>query len=85
MKYIDVNVFVYWLNDHPEFGETATRIIERVEGGEKAVTSSVTPWLLHAVFKKSGAEGYSSKILIERLSRIMNLTFAPLNLDHYVK
>ncbi|MFQ6136535.1 MAG: type II toxin-antitoxin system VapC family toxin [Candidatus Hydrothermarchaeales archaeon] len=85
MKYIDVNVFVYWLNAHPEFGETATSIIERIESGEKAVTSSLTPWLLHAAFKKTGAKGYSHSLLMERLSKIMNLHFAPLDVDVYRK
>jgi len=85
MKYVDVNVFVYWLNAHPKFGETATTIIERIESGEKAVTSSLTPWLLHTVFKKSGAKGYSHSLLMERLSKITNLRFVPLNVGAYMK
>ncbi len=85
MRYVDANVFVYWLNGHPEFGETSTGIIERIESGEKAVTSSLTPWLLHAVFKKTRAKGYSHSLLMEKLSRIMNLHFAPLDADAYTK
>lgn len=85
MKYIDVNVFVYWLNGHPRFGETATSIIERIESYEEAVSSSLTPWLLHAIFKKIGAEGYSHGVLMDRLSKIMNLKFVPLNLETYTR
>ncbi len=85
MRYVDVNIFVYWLNAHPEFGETATGIMERIEAGEKAVTSSLTPWLLHALFKKTGAVRYSHSLLMERLSNIINLYFAPLNIDVYSK
>ncbi len=85
MRYVDVNVFVYWLNDHPKFGETATSIIERIESGEKAVTSSLTPWILHAVFKRFGTKEYSHSLLMERLFRIMNLYFAPLDIDTYNK
>lgn len=85
MKYVDVNVFVYWLNAHPKFGETATGIIERIESREKAVTSSLTPWLLHAIFKKSEAKGYSHSLLIEKLSRIVNLHFVPLDVEAYRK
>ncbi len=83
MKYIDVNVFVYWLNDHPKFGETATNIIERVESGEKAVTSALTPWILHVLFEKTGLKWYSPGLLMDKLSHIMNLDIVPIDADDY--
>ena len=30
-RYLDVNIFAYWLGDHPKFGETAYRWIKKVE------------------------------------------------------
>jgi len=33
VRYVDVNVFVYWLGDDPVFGDEATGIIERIEKG----------------------------------------------------
>jgi len=42
VKYVDVNVFVHWLGDDPVFGEDATVIVERIEKGERAATSSLT-------------------------------------------
>jgi len=43
-KYIDVNVFVYWLGKHPVFGEKAHRWIKDIESATQGeyVTSSLT-------------------------------------------
>jgi predicted nucleic acid-binding protein len=83
MKYVDVNVFIYWLNAHPRFGETATKIIERIDTGEKAITSAITPWFVHIVFSRSGAKGYSFADLLERLNSLENLNFIPLEARIY--
>lgn len=85
MKYVDVNIFIYWLNNHPLFGETATNIIARIDSGEKAITSALTPWLVHVVFKKLQVEKYSYHDLICRLDSIMNLEFVPLDNEIYIK
>ena len=50
MRFIDTNIFIYVLNSDPEFGPIAKRILQRVEEGEEAITSSlvaaeVTAWL----------------------------------------
>ena len=43
-KYLDVNIFVYWLGKHPKFGETAYKWIKKVENAfrREYVTSSLT-------------------------------------------
>ena len=41
MKFIDANVFVYHMADDPMYGGVATKIIERVEGGEETATSTL--------------------------------------------
>ena len=43
-RYVDVNVFVYWLGKHPSFGERAKAWIEKIEKGGYGdyVTSSLT-------------------------------------------
>jgi len=43
-KYLDVNIFVYWLGKHPKFGETAYKWIKSVENASRReyVTSSLT-------------------------------------------
>jgi len=41
-RYIDVNVFVYWLCGHPSFGEKAKNWIEKIEKEGNCITSSLT-------------------------------------------
>ncbi len=82
MRYVDVNIIIHWLGDHPDFGETATNIIERIEKGEKVLTSSLTLWLAHVVLKREALR-YSENELIESLSSLRNLTILPLTAKEY--
>lgn len=43
-SYVDVNVFVYWLGNHPVFGKTAYEWIKKIENASKGkyITSSLT-------------------------------------------
>jgi len=84
MRYVDVNVFVYWLGDDPDFGEQATSIIRRIENGERALTSSVTLWLTHILLREL-AEDYSEKEFIARLKRLFFLQIEPLLIQDYEK
>ncbi|GBC73519.1 tRNA(fMet)-specific endonuclease VapC [archaeon HR04] len=42
--YVDINIFVYWLGNHPTFGRTSYEWIRRIEGAPrgKYVTSALT-------------------------------------------
>ncbi len=82
MNYVDVNVFVYWLTNHPDFGETATTIIRGIELGEKAATSALTLWQLHILLKKE-SKNYSERMLIEEMSKLKNLSILPLTLKDF--
>ncbi len=83
MRYVDVNVFVYWLGDDPVFGGEATDIVERIEKGERAVTSSLTPWLTHVALFGASARGYSEGKLIEKFGELSFLRVEPLTLGDY--
>lgn len=41
MRFIDANVFVYHIAQDPRYGELATTIIKRIEGGEQVATSTL--------------------------------------------
>lgn len=41
MRFVDSNVFIYVLDRHPKFGNTARGILKRIEEGEEAVTSTL--------------------------------------------
>ncbi len=75
MRYVDVNVFVYWLGDDPVFGNQATSIIEGIERGERAATSSLTLWLVH-ILLSSLAERYSEEEFIRRVKELAFLKWS---------
>lgn len=60
-SYVDVNIFVYWLGNHPTYGEAAYRCISRIEESpqRKYVTSSLT--LYEALVIIAGLTGRSLK------------------------
>lgn len=82
MNYVDVNVFIYWLGSDPNFGETATKIMERIERGEKAITSALTPWLIHIVLEREARE-YEPEAMIEKLRLMRNLRIVPVKMEDY--
>ncbi len=85
MRYVDVNVFVYWLGDDPVFGDEATGIIEGIEKGERAATSSLTPWLTHVALATVAARNYSEEKLVEKFLELPFLRVEPLSVGDYEK
>jgi predicted nucleic acid-binding protein len=67
MRFVDTNVFVYALTAHPRYGENAKRILERIEGGEAAVTSTLVlcevAWVLEAMGRQGDIKPTLEKIL----------------------
>lgn len=84
MRYVDVNVLVYWLGDDPVYGAQATAIMRRIENGERALTSSLTIWLTHIVLSAL-AERYSERQLVDRIRKLGFLRVEPLLLQDYEK
>lgn len=66
-RFVDTNVFVYALTAHPRFGEIAKRILERIERGEAALTSTLVlcevAWVLEAMGKQGDIKPTLEKIL----------------------
>lgn len=84
MKYVDVNVLVYWLADDPQFGQRATDIVKRIENGEAAATSTLTIWLTHVVLS-SLAVRYSTQEMLNRLTELAFLKTEPLLQDDFTQ
>jgi len=65
-RFVDTNVFVYCVMDHPQFGERAKRILNRIEQGEEAVTSTLVlcevSWVLEAMGKQGVIKSTLEKI-----------------------
>lgn len=66
MRFVDTNVFIYSLTAHPAFGPSAKRILERIEGGEEAATSTLVllevAWVLEAMGRQGDIEAALAKI-----------------------
>ena len=66
-RFVDTNVFIYAATDHPGFGETARSILEGIEAGEAAVTSTLVlcevAWVLEAMGRQGDIKPTLEKIL----------------------
>jgi len=41
LRFVETNIFLYVITAHPDFGSKAKEILERIESGEQAMTSSL--------------------------------------------
>lgn len=66
-RFIDTNVFVYLITAHPKFGQTAKQILQRVQEGESAMTTTIVlceiAWVLEAMGRPSEIKPTLEKIL----------------------
>ncbi|MCL4430037.1 MAG: type II toxin-antitoxin system VapC family toxin [Chloroflexi bacterium] len=78
MRFIDTNIFIYALTAHPTFGQTAKRILERLEKGEEAVTSTLVlfeiSWVLEAMGKQGDIKPTLEKILSYKALKTVEVT-----------
>jgi len=67
LRFVDTNVFIYAVTVHPRFGEKARGILQRIEEGEEAITSTLVlcevAWVLEAMGKQSMIKPTLEKIL----------------------
>ena len=78
MRFVDTNIFIYALTAHPIFGQTAKQILERIENGEAAVTSTLVlcevTWVLEAMGKQGDIEPTLEKILSYKTLKAVEIT-----------
>lgn len=74
-RFVDTNIFIYSATNHPQFGENAKRILERIEQGEEAVTSILVlcevSWVLEAMGKQSDIKPTLEKILSYKTLKVV--------------
>ena len=78
MRFVDTNIFIYALTAHPSFGQTAKRILERLESDEEATTSTLVlceiAWVLEAMGKQGSIESTLEKILSYNSLKTIEIT-----------
>lgn len=90
-RYVDVNIFIYWLGGHPVFGDRALQWVKRIEGASKGeyVTSSLT--FHEAVTIITGLTGGSSRDaslvngVVEPILNLKGLKPVPLTSDDILR
>lgn len=88
-RYVDVNVFVYWLCGHPSFGEKAKNWIERIEKEGNFVTSALA--IYETLIIVAGLTGKNLKdkeivtTVIDSLTSLRGLKIEPLLKEDFAK
>jgi predicted nucleic acid-binding protein len=90
-SYVDINIFVYWLGNHPKYGETAYKWIKKIENAQRGeyVTSSLT--LYETLIIIAGLSGKNLKDkeftedVINSMTHIKGLAIEPLKPDDFTK
>ena len=90
-RYVDVNIFVYWLGNHLKYTPIARKWIEKIEGSQRGeyVTSSLT--LYEALIILGGLTGRNLKDknfvrqVINPITSLKALTIEPLKSEDFKK
>jgi predicted nucleic acid-binding protein len=77
---VDTNIFVYAVTAHPRFGEVAKGILERIEHGEVAVTSTLVLCEVAWVLEAMGRQG-DIKATLEKISSYNSLEVVEVSED----
>ncbi len=82
-RYVDVNIFVYWLGNHPKFGEVAYRWVQQIENSSKEYfTSSLTVYETLVIMAGLTGKNLKDAVFAEKvtgaLTHMKGLTIEPL-------
>lgn len=89
--YIDVNIFVYWLGDHPEYTETAEKWVKKVEDSQRGeyVTSSLALYETLVILGGLAGKNLRDKEFVDQvikpITSIKSLTIEPLKSEDFKK
>ena len=75
-RFVDANIFIYFFTEHPLFGQTAKGILDRIEKGEQAVTSTLVfsevCWVLEAMGKQGSIKQTLEAMLSYKKLKVVN-------------
>jgi predicted nucleic acid-binding protein len=90
-RYVDINIFVYWLGNHPKFGETAYKWIKEIENSSRGeyVTSSLTIYETLVIIAGLTGKNLKDKTFTEKvvnsITHIRGLTIEALKPEDFTK
>jgi len=75
-RFVDTNVFIYTITAHPRFGKISKNILERIEGGEAALTSTLVlcevAWVLEAMGRQGDIKPTLEKIMSYQTLKVID-------------
>lgn len=90
-RYVDVNVFVYWLGNHPEYAQTAKKWIREIESSQRGdyVTSTLTLYETLVILGGLTGKNLKDKNFVNQIlnafTSIKPLKMEPLKIEDYRK
>lgn len=90
-RYLDVNIFVYWLTSHPNFGEIAHQWIKNIEENDAGqyVTSSLSLYetlvVIAGLNKKTLKDKTFVSGIIKAITGIKGLVIEPLKSEDFTR
>lgn len=90
-KYVDVNVFIYWLANHPEYGEKAREWIRRIKDSRRGayITSALTIYelivILAGLAGKNMRDRKLVKTIVESTTMLPGLEIVVLRQEDHIK
>lgn len=88
--YVDVNVFIYWLGEHPTFGKTAHSWIQKIAENSSVeyVTSILTVYEVLCVLAGLASKNLKNRSFVEQITgaitQLRGLTIEPLKPDDLI-
>jgi len=79
-SFVDTNIFIYALSDHPRLGQTSRSILQRIEDGEEAITSTLVLCEVAWVLEARGRQG-DIKEALEKILSYVTIKVAPVQAD----
>lgn len=89
--YIDVNVFVYWLGNHPTLGRTSYEWVRKIEGASrgKYVTSALTLYQIMVIIAGLTEKNLKERELVEEvvnsIEGLPGLRIMPLTMEDLIE
>jgi predicted nucleic acid-binding protein len=90
-RYVDVNIFVYWLGNHPKLGSNAQRWIKKIEESQRGAYITSTLTLYETLVILAGLTGKNLKDktfvnqVLNAVTSLKPLRIEPLKIEDYKK
>lgn len=82
-NFVDTNIFLYVTQAHPQFGKQSKNILERIDAGERAVTSLINLAEICWWLEKHGKRDWIESEL-RLITSILGLEITPLTLEDFL-